>query len=986
MILGLLLGAGVEVALGRAVETIAGYLRQDKLGRLLLLIQDEFGEEMDLDVSAVLSWRTDDVLATRLLAAAESVPGELSNPSALAEVIRPHLVHSEPPQADDLSGRIADAAREFGPLIVREPPDIAVLLGNRADSHHAEQMDALGTIERLFRVQAGEHEESPGEALLRGPLEHADARDLVERSQQLAETDPAGGGELLLQAADRLDAKGLGPIAETYRARAGELLLTADETTAGAEAFVAAARGQLKRGSSQARMTLSTFSRLAGGEQAWMVRALQARLGWIVAAAEARDAFREAVDHSDGDPAWLADYGDLLVLVEQWPEILEVTAEVGTDVADEDVALRLELARAEAHSATGEADADSNWHRLLERIDREMGDAAAGLAWQRRALRLAYDDRGDEARAAYRSAMQRWSRISGHEEQMADAFYGMISAAASAGLMVQDQDLMPLAAEMRGLPSVDAARAGRLEYRAMSRRLAGQLPDALENYGQALWIHRLSGSLSGVLSLRERIGELLEEAGRAQQAIAHYLRAGQTKRALGLVQALPAAEIEAVLRLESPVWERVGVYAVLEKIGRSISAAFVAAHLERMLEDARSDAPVWLGPNARFAAREALATVSIQAPAARRPELLEILKEDFAASLPAGRQAAGFGLVLGTNAGHWDETELLVEGFLSEHQFSGVASGWVAERAHESQQIFETLVTAAKDGSEIALEVLGMLEPDHPVVPAVTELANEKLEKLGSLKAVKRSGRETSVGFGMNLGRYGLIGSVADESHRRKLTEVLLNVALDDEEPEEHRATALAAIYNMAAGLQAGTVRRVLGTIKPLCFGRYGESEWDELQGDDPLSRFRVGLHTPNALRAMAIQLAGRLEKQLGQSDGRYAARAVEEALRGQDSILLRGGLEAVSDTAVDVPPDAVERLLGDEDIRVRAAAIKATVSLGRATDEIIEKAAADVSPIVRQVLLDIEEPAESRKLARELLGRDPDAYLRAMAEPKPSS
>jgi hypothetical protein len=979
VILELLLTAGADVALTRAISSITGFLQQDQLGRLLLLLHEEFGDQADLDKPAFMAWRRDENLAQRLLAVAEGSAEPSADESALAAAIADHLVRTEPGEVRPFSERIAEATRTLAPLAVQELPEATNLIVNRVDASEESLLKAMDALGRTFRSNVLGQEEGLGAALLKGPLDHAGARELVEEAEQKAEELPGDAGELLLAGADRLDDGGLTVLAEIYRARAAGLLSTAGEQERAAEYFESAAFGQISRGSSLARITINAFGRSALPADRWRVDALDSRLSWIGDARSALEALRQAVSESGQDQEWLAQFAELLVMTDGWEEILLITNEL-PDPEDPTNRLRIQLARAEAMSALHTPDADGFWTDLLENADK--GDPeAAGRAWQRRGLRLALDDRPKEAQSAYRAAMERWNALPAFEEQVADCFYSALAVAWTAAMRSTDEDLMPLASELRGSTAVPAARAERLEFRAMASRLSGRLRDALFTYGQVLWIHRLSGSLIGLLATEERIAELLEQAERPQQALAHYLRAGKLKEAAGTLDALNHDQVEEILQLDGPGWVRAAEYGVIRRVAGTLSDDFVAAHLDVILTDAETGEASWLGPNPQHAAREAISAVAIQVPEASRGHVLGILRQEFRSAMPDGRKVAGRGLVLGTNVGLWDARDLAIEGFLAEPQFSGVDLQWIAEQARDFPEVMEQLISAAKEGSASALEAVALAgTTTHQ--SELTEIANTRIDKANSLKSVTKTETGTTVGMSDGLEDLGLVASLADPEHAEALASRLLELVPDDEEPEMHRASALGALYNMVDQLSREQLERLVKLASPLCLGEYKESPWD-MSNTDPLSAFRIDLHRPNSLRAVALSAVARAEAKLGGDRISVIPRALDEALSSDDTTLLVGGLEASNDANPPAPPELVGAAMKHREARVRVAALRALIEKGSISRPVVELALRDRSAAVRQVLLQTDKPPEIRDVVREAMRGDSDAYLRALARRK---
>ncbi len=103
--------------------------QQDSLGRLLVLLHADFGDECDLDRDVFYSWRTHEALRSAL---AEVLAGDLvedaDNQASLAELIEPLLVRTPAAARRAVAQRVGRAAFRAAPLVVEGGTEATRLL------------------------------------------------------------------------------------------------------------------------------------------------------------------------------------------------------------------------------------------------------------------------------------------------------------------------------------------------------------------------------------------------------------------------------------------------------------------------------------------------------------------------------------------------------------------------------------------------------------------------------------------------------------------------------------------------------------------------------------------------------------------------------------------------------------------------------------------------------------------------------------------
>lgn len=970
---------------GLAVEALAGvrefvareYLGRDPLDRLLLLIEDEFAAETGLSRSQFLAWRENPKLARALEACLGEPAAEGASNERLSVLIASHLseVTAEPAA---LAERIAAFAWRAAPLTVEGHPEATALLADRIDRLGSQ----VNSLADLFVARPVGERERLGEALLRGPLTHANAQELVEEAQRLAEANPLAAARAMSEACARLRSAGIESIAESYEERAAELLLAAEQ---GAEAIVLLTEvsgARLDRGSELAQVTIGRIEKMEAGKPEWLDPLLYALHYWPVdPEGSVAECIRIAGEYSLPAP-WLRRVFELALLHGSHEEILVLAAELDADREQLDFRSRLCLAEASAASEGK----DDRWQELLSWADSQGEAEVAGTVWQRRGYFLVMRGEVEAAIEAYRRAMAAWSRLADGEEQVAECFYSILNISSRASLL-PETELMPLASELRGNSGYPAARAERLEQVGMSQRLAGKLREALFSYSRSLLIHRGGGSFYGVMRLSEALAELHQEAGEPLAALRARLDAGQGKEAAELARECELTQLPTALELNGPGWMRAAEYRVIAEVGEELPFAYVASIVPQILADSRLPFKGFIGPSVPAAARLALAAVAVKIEdSCDRAEALVLLRETFEHSFIENTRAAANALAIGSELGLWDEVDLLVEGTLAEPTQSGLRPGWLAEQAEERPAVAERLRVAAREGSQLALIALASAELENPSSELLSgdrrlvELCEERVTSSG-LRSVKRTepkeGRpQVSVGFGVDLSILGKLGNFCSPERRSQFLAELIQVIESAEEPENHRASAVAALYELTPALGEAEARRLLALLRPLAGGDYPASPWDEDQ-DHPYSAIRVTMHINGSLQAASLQLAARLASRFPKFAGEWLAPLVLGALVSMLPPVQRAGLLAAAEHPGLVPAVLIEQGLRSERPHVRADALRAWAASGEELPR-AEALLVDPAPLVRMVLATSapQLPDSQRCEILGVLADDPDPLI----------
>lgn len=974
---------------GLAVEALAGvrkfvareYLSRDSLDRLLLLIDDEFAAETRLSRSQFLAWREDPDLSHALEACLGEPTADRASDERLAALIAPHLseVAAEPVA---LAERIAVFAWRAAPLTVEGHSETTVLLADRIDRLGFQ----VNSFADLFVARPADERERLGEALLRGPLTHAHAQELVEEAQRLAETNPLAAARAMIEACARLRSAGIESIAESYEERAAELLLAAEQASEAIVLLTDVAGARLDRGSELAQLTIGRIEKAEVEKPEWLDPLLSALQYWPVdLEGSVAECIRIAGEHPL-PPLWLRRVFELALLQGSYEEIVVLAATHDRECKPLDFRSRLCVAEASAASEG----TDNRWHELLSWADSQAKAEVAATVWQRRGYFLAMRGEVEDAIEAYRRAMAAWSRLTDGEEQVAECFYSILNISSRASLL-PETELMPLASELRGNSVYPAARAERLEQVGMSQRLAGKLREALFSYSRSLLIHRSGGSFYGNIRLSEALAELHQQAGEPLAALRARLDAGQGKEAADLARECDLAQLPAALELNGPGWMRAAEYRVIAEVGEELAVAYVASIAPQILVDSRLPFEGFIGPSVPAAARLALAAVAVKIEdSCNRQEALVLLRETFEHSFIENTRAAANALAIGSELGLWDEVDLLVEGTLAEPSQSGLRPGWLAEQVAERPAVAERLRDAAREGSQLALIALASAELENTGLPLVSgdrrlvELCEERVTSRG-LRSVERTepkgGRpQVRVGFGVDLGIVGTLGNFCTSEKQSQLLAGLTEVIESAEEPENHRASAIAALYELTPAFEEAEARHLLTLLRPLAAGDYPASPWDEDQ-DHPYSAIRVTMHINGSLQAASLQLAARLASRFPQFAGAWIGPLMLGALVSMLPLVQRAGLLAAAEHPGLVPAVLIKQGLCSERPQVRADALRAWAE----SDAELPGAEAlliDPAPLVRMALAAVAPQlprAQSCEILRALTD-DPDPLISCRA------
>jgi hypothetical protein len=636
-------------------------------------------------------------------------------------------------------------------------------------------------------------------------------------------------------------------------------------------------------------------------------------------------------------------------------------------------------------------DADAIWEHLDEWSGPKGSSGRPALRatlTARRAVSLVRRERLETAQEAFAEAALCWGRVVGAEDEVAEQYF---SARAAEGLIgdpwsSRRDDWRAVAVALRGHEQTPDAIAERLERQGLNARVIGQGFDALNRFSLALIEHRRAGHLRGELYATHLLVELYEHAGEHAAALDAAIQGGRVRDAERLAVRTSAVELRTALQPDGAIWTRQPSLAALAAAGRRLDGTLVADLADWILTEARRPIESSRDRDFVFAARGAIAALIFEWPATSAEEALTLLTEGLRSGNLLLAEPAATALLLLTNAGRGDHTNALTDAFL-DSQHARVPAWWVAGRLHDHETARGRVLAAAGDGRLDALEVGASAEINRPGSKILDVTARKALdEQLRSLLN-RRIGHNAEGHFigNLRLEPWGLFARVSDDVQlREQVAEKLLAFGLDDEEPHASRASAVNAVFNLAAGLDPAVAASFSKQLRPIAEGQFGSSRWDEPREvvEHPFNRSSFAKHaSADRLRAAAVLACVALTAIMGKRP-RWPAELLANALFSPEAAVVAGALEAVARFDEIALPPEVSALLVHADGNVRRAALMAW----RRRDDlpnrtILDRLLDDPDLGVRLTLLGLLRDGDREPQLRAQMARgDPDAYVRAMA------
>lgn len=836
------------------------------------------------------------------------------------------------------------------------------------------------------------------EALLQGPLRETGQAEAAEHARELEAEQPLEAAQELVKVAEVLAARGHAPVADVLREQAAALLEREGRRADAAQLLESVLEGLIARGSQRAPHLVERLARLLPEDGQWRAGVLSALVDWPENPENAVEALNEGLQQLGGQGEhWphqsmrvATGLAEILNMHGRREEAIDVVSPLRGHPLSPGFRVSLELEALDALAATGrQAEAAEGWRQL--RALEGLGPEQRATVLARHGIALAMEGEVEGATQAFLDAAVAWQRVKGAGDQVAECYF---ASQASAGLNAEHRPageaLRPLAAVLRGAASTPAARADDLIRSGMGSRIRDKLYEARRSFWLAHAEHRRAGNLRGQMATLELLGELHVAADRPVAAVWAYVRAGRERRAAEAAEQVDQSgmgRLTDVLDLHGSRWTRAASLAVLAKVGRRLPAEKVRELVPSVLQEASKQWYSLMSPQPAMRAQEALGALCFDAPDHLREQVLGTLRDLVRGRYVGTARSAAEALILLTNAGGADETQILTQVCLEDDGLANISSLWLGGQLAQHPEQATKLSDAAKRGNRFALEAAaaGDLPAHDAELVEVCTVSIRELISRPVVEEIQSSGgtvqRRTGIG---NWEPSGLIGRFVAPDLRAEMSRYLFDIITGAEAPFETRASSAGALFNLAPGLDASLRAELAESLMPRACDFAPSSDWDEMTPNPPDPFSRVQMRVPGALdlRATVLEAIGALAADLDPVPGDLD-RAVLAAIAAPDSKLARAGwLTLARCPQLELPVDA-ELGLRAADPQVRTAALRCwTVRNERPpVAQVLEALLTDPSLAVRLTLvMSARDMGKAWRPTLERLAVDPDAYVRALA------
>ena len=831
--------------------------------------------------------------------------------------------------------------------------------------------------------------EIASDAILRGPIAHLELSEDLARARFILEEDPSEAADALGTIAGRLTEAGFAPHSAAIRSLQAKAFMAAGRRAE--EAEIRLDLGWFFFETGEPLLALEEARQVADWEEA--VAEVDRRVDGLAAAARYRFEYSisledvaEAFDALPQDDPHRTDAA--LVLAEEAVaarrlDVVEKRADVLREMADamprhgRDVLIAARLRMCVA-------DATGGWTELADSAVEVYPPPTAALIIARHARHLTLEPNGGAALARWRDAIER-ACLAHLNDDASDWLYAFRAANVLTGQVTGD-----LNEPHRHAQALRAAGSGRIlpepfsgRERALASMRDRKWPEAYTSLRRELWASTVRASWAAEIEAHERFGDLFAETGRREEAVEHYVWAGDRKKLEGLAASLPDKQVRLPIELRTPrPWERAAAYSfaaaaadlIADEDAREWCSAALAEIIDRPQSAGFGAPDPWL---AAFKAFGALAGLSTEDEAhrflgyardlvPRRPNSYRFTDEDHALALIALADAH-----VGVREAALDQ---LVGLLLSDTRMAGIA---LRDGGHllrlVGTEATARLEKAAMDGNVYA--ALALLEAGIGT-KSVERLARERLEAAIAPR-VHESGVMT---FGTSLPETAALVRELPENDLIRFGRGMVEFANDRGESSHNRGDALVALQVIAHALPDHSRDELVEAVLGFAEGRYEPSrgEDDLPRVDDPLQRFRVSFG-PTGLEPVALLTAATLARTPNQV-ARVQAAALALLPQAEDHTS-----NVIARALASLPPEEVSLDPGF----LAAHAVPSLRALGaviwarRPSDdsEIGLRLARDPSPLVRRSLAgSLGEDARSSQV-RDLLKRDPRRSIRRLVE-----
>ena len=185
-----------------------------------------------------------------------------------------------------------------------------------------------------------------------------------------------------------------------------------------------------------------------------------------------------------------------------------------------------------------------------------------------------------------------------------------------------------------------------------------------------------------------------------------------------------------------------------------------------------------IAPQPALRAREAVGALAFAAPPVFRDRLMTMLRAEAGGTYVGTARPAAEALILLTNAGLSDETEVLPELFLADAGLTGISPVWLGGQLPEHAAAAERVAVAAREGSIMALEVAataGLPGEDTELATRCADHALAAVERPSVTETRQPDGTITrSVGLGGGWEMTAVCARYAPVSVRQRLASRLV--------------------------------------------------------------------------------------------------------------------------------------------------------------------------------------------------------------------
>jgi hypothetical protein len=495
-----------------------------------------------------------------------------------------------------------------------------------------------------------------------------------------------------------------------------------------------------------------------------------------------------------------------------------------------------------------------------------------------------------------------------------------------------------------------------------------------------LWRTVVSGHLLRELQANTLLGDLYAGNKAAPDALDHYVRAGQAKKARMIASRLPHVDPRGYVRRTTP-WEQAAALAALAAQGDLLTAEEVRLLVPDLVTAAHGVQQSPFGSQVHAEALAALSAVSVQVPEDQVDAVLALLKP----MIPGAYDGAGEALataLIGLYCAHPSARdrigELLVrclEDDLLGQELLGPIGSWDDLAA----PLLPSLRARADEGNWFALRILARLDDPHPTVLAK---ARDDVAKVLTLRPIPGRREHSS---GNTVPETAISARLLAEGEREALARHLVMLAQDMPENitdiEPNRANALYGLSSLTPGLTSTCRAELFPDVFALTDPRTPLHHLDVLNrtSTHPLSRFKISFGAGELFRA-ALTASARLAVTNNQ---RQAVEAlIRQVLRSTEAGELRAARRAIDALGKEGTTLDVRLLAAHSSPQIRRAAVRLWVQRPTLHAELGDAFAADDDREVRLTLLFglIELSKSAPDLAdrlRDQLSKDSSAHVR---------